>query len=59
MVVVVFAVMLHPLATDVLVVRQLLEPEVIVAQETQKFVTIEVEHDDVREVRRLEVPSSP
>ncbi|KAI4168153.1 MAG: hypothetical protein LQ343_006592 [Gyalolechia ehrenbergii] len=60
-VVVVFGVILHPLTTDVLVVRQLLEPDVMVAQETQKFVTIDVEEqeDDVLEDRCNELPSWP
>ncbi|KAL8993002.1 MAG: hypothetical protein Q9188_007444, partial [Gyalolechia gomerana] len=60
-VVIVLPVVLQPLPTDVLVVRQLLEPDVMVAQETQKFVTIDVEEqeDDVLEDRCNELPSWP
>lgn len=59
-VVIVFAVISHPLDTTVLMVRQLVEPEVMVAQDFTKSVTVEIEHDDVFEDvlddRRLDVP---
>lgn len=58
LVVVVFAVIEQPRTTDLLMVLQLLEPDVIEAQETTAFVTIELAVQDALFLVDG-VPSSP
>lgn len=48
-VVIVLAVIEHPRETMVLMVRQLVEPEVIVPQDLTISVTVEVLHDELLE----------
>lgn len=57
--VLVLGVALHPRLTELLTVLQLVEPEVIEAQDTTKLVTVEVAVQDELLVFVAELPSSP
>lgn len=58
-VVVVLGVALHPRLTELLTVLQLVDPEVIEAQDTTKLVTVELAVQDELLVFVGRVPSSP